>query len=249
MLMNKEQQKQRLSSLCHFYDKELKELLKELYTEKKMSDKDISKKIKRETDLMISRRTIGYWRQILSIKSRTRKQAFRLVYRDSDGKTEKMRTIETALGGQEIDKLLPFLFSLGYTCKEVVDFIKNYGVSVKRETVFSWMYFWGYSIQKLGFEAREKKRKERSIRRRRRPELRRQMSKRKKEFFDHYPEAREYRSLLLKQRWQGARSKVLCPLFDEFKNPDDCETIQQSFAEQCQDVKCKYLKAELKEVK
>lgn len=276
----------------------LKDLLEYYYSKLKFSDQEIANFLD-----VVSAPQVLRWRRKFSIISRDPKEARRLQKRrkikkkSAFDKTPLMYRLESALGGVEVNQIIPLLFSIGYTYQELTAFLRGFCNELLCEnTIYKWMKQWGYEPGKMGLEQKTAKRGQRislslqvyrknpdvanffsslMIRYhqkhpevcrkksraridylsknpfagadfyRKHPEKRLWHSEERKAYYDQHPEMREYLSVLSTQRWQRARSKVFCPLFDEFRDPKDCEIIQQSFAKQCQDKECPvYLKAD-----
>lgn len=292
----------------------IKEILNEYYDQQKCSYQQLAHKLSVQTDISVSASQVWRWRiHKLEGRSRTNQEAVSLVRRDAGGKTIKMRSFELSMGGMEIDKIIPFLFSIGYEYKDVISFLKGYNPyeSLKKSTVYTWMKEWGYQPRRIGKESgRKKERQAVSYKRlreflkenpdvlscaqkryhREHPEVikalsqrwqdvyqnpekrleqsrivnayfqqhpevgrkksqkmkayylnprnREAQSERLRKYYTKHPEAREYLSLLMKQRWQSVKSKITCIVLEETIDPDDCEIVKQSYADECREKGC-----------
>lgn len=238
--------------------KPLKEVLKYYYYECSLSDAEISERFLKTTGIKITRRRVCDLRSVLGIQARTQTEAVSLKRRCPDGKTYRMHEVETALGGQEIDKLLLFLSSQGFSFGYLLRFLNGYpGVNLKNKgTLFRWFRYWGHTPQVRGVTKKEQKRRQKisrgvtkflnqhpGLRRRyyqEHPELRFRLSEKRKAYYQQHPEEREYRSLLLRQRWQAQKEQdmVVCLVMAEKVFPEDCQIIRQSLAGECQAKQC-----------
>ena len=223
------------------FSNDLEVLLKQWYIEQRMSDSQIVNFLKNH-NLEIFLQTIWRWCKQLGIVSRSTNQKFE--------KTPKMFRLEIAMGGQECDKIIPWLWSLGKTSGEIIEFLNSFTTSdvLSRSTLGVWLRAWGCCPDEQASIRRSNAMKRYYTQH---PKTKIEISLSLKKFFKSHPEAADNHTRVMsdfyaknpeirqrsshanKQRWARQKAARFCPLISENLAEDLCKDLQDFDCKDC----------------